>query len=131
MTRPASGHVRADVSGRTDGRQGHIGGKCGGGGQPHGEEHAAGSPALQGYRRPPGCEHAELAEEIARIPLHERPQLSRAGHTAGSGERLAERSEEHTSELQSRRDLVCRLLLEKKKKKIDTVFPLTKKKKRE
>src|SRR5690349_23047862 len=26
----------------------------------------------------------------------------------------AERSEEHTSELQSRRDLVCRLLLEKK-----------------
>src|SRR5204863_1417395 len=31
---------------------------------------------------------------------------------------LAARSEEHTSELQSRRDLVCRLLLEKKKKKI-------------
>src|SRR5690349_22070664 len=29
------------------------------------------------------------------------------------------RSEEHTSELQSRRDLVCRLLLEKKKKRID------------
>src|SRR5690349_23555999 len=27
----------------------------------------------------------------------------------------AQRSEEHTSELQSRRDLVCRLLLEKKK----------------
>src|SRR5690349_24206488 len=27
------------------------------------------------------------------------------------------RSEEHTSELQSRRDLVCRLLLEKKKQK--------------
>src|SRR5438874_6735822 len=30
--------------------------------------------------------------------------------------RLGSRSEEHTSELQSRRDLVCRLLLEKKKK---------------
>src|SRR5690349_24084929 len=29
------------------------------------------------------------------------------------------RSEEHTSELQSRRDLVCRLLLEKKKKTKD------------
>src|SRR5206468_10821142 len=29
----------------------------------------------------------------------------------------APRSEEHTSELQSRSDLVCRLLLEKKKKK--------------
>src|SRR5438874_6457013 len=31
-----------------------------------------------------------------------------------------QRSEEHTSELQSRRDLVCRLLLEKKKKKKKT-----------
>src|SRR5690349_22033613 len=30
---------------------------------------------------------------------------------------IRKRSEEHTSELQSRRDLVCRLLLEKKKKK--------------
>src|SRR5690349_23107146 len=30
------------------------------------------------------------------------------------------RSEEHTSELQSRRDLVCRLLLEKKKKSSTT-----------
>src|SRR5690349_22676603 len=35
-------------------------------------------------------------------------------------ERLQCRSEEHTSELQSRRDLVCRLLLEKKKKKKKT-----------
>src|SRR2546426_2688608 len=32
------------------------------------------------------------------------------------GERLVERSEEHTSELQSPCNLVCRLLLEKKKK---------------
>src|SRR5438132_9536403 len=31
-----------------------------------------------------------------------------------------ERSEEHTSELQSHSDLVCRLLLEKKKKKTQT-----------
>src|SRR5438067_5877824 len=30
---------------------------------------------------------------------------------------VSERSEEHTSELQSRFDLVCRLLLEKKKRK--------------
>src|SRR5690349_24733425 len=36
---------------------------------------------------------------------------------AGSGAVDQHRSEEHTSELQSRRDLVCRLLLEKKKKK--------------
>src|SRR5687768_17884468 len=33
------------------------------------------------------------------------------------GMRAGERSEEHTSELQSRLHLVCRLLLEKKKKK--------------
>src|SRR3712207_8979231 len=36
------------------------------------------------------------------------------GRVASSG---APRSEEHTSELQSRQYLVCRLLLEKKKKK--------------
>src|SRR5690349_22678210 len=42
-----------------------------------------------------------------RVVLLERPALR--------GDRR--RSEEHTSELQSRRDLVCRLLLEKKKKK--------------
>src|SRR5690349_23977193 len=35
---------------------------------------------------------------------------------ASSNVRSLDRSEEHTSELQSRRDLVCRLLLEKKKK---------------
>src|SRR5712664_4395024 len=34
-----------------------------------------------------------------------------------SNQRFSPRSEEHTSELQSRSDLVCRLLLEKKKKK--------------
>src|SRR5204863_6194499 len=34
------------------------------------------------------------------------------------GRGMALRSEEHTSELQSRRDLVCRLLLEKKKKEL-------------
>src|SRR5690349_24237609 len=32
------------------------------------------------------------------------------------------RSEEHTSELQSRRDLVCRLLLEKKKTHVTYLF---------
>ena len=34
--------------------------------------------------------------------------------------KIATRSEEHTSELQSRQYLVCRLLLEKKKKKKQT-----------
>src|SRR5438874_5889693 len=36
------------------------------------------------------------------------------------------RSEEHTSELQSRRDLVCRLLLEKKKNITKSYFGATK-----
>src|SRR2546422_3270789 len=34
---------------------------------------------------------------------------------------IDERSEEHTSELQSRLHLVCRLLLEKKKKTVSTI----------
>src|SRR2546428_4016736 len=38
------------------------------------------------------------------------------GHVSLSVSKVASRSEEHTSELQSRSDLVCRLLLEKKKK---------------
>src|SRR5215475_9861622 len=42
------------------------------------------------------------------------------------------RSEEHTSELQSRENLVCRLLLEKKKKKIsDPIFLKSKKHKKQ
>src|SRR5216683_3395563 len=40
------------------------------------------------------------------------------------------RSEEHTSELQSRSDLVCRLLLEKKKKKIIKLLSKKTKKKK-
>src|SRR6266496_4709393 len=42
---------------------------------------------------------------------------ARPGRPAGVPAPAGPRSEEHTSELQSRRDLVCRLLLEKKKKK--------------
>src|SRR5690606_40884109 len=38
------------------------------------------------------------------------------------GEKLLKRSEEHTSELQSRENLVCRLLLEKKKKKKKNLY---------
>src|SRR5437773_5425341 len=39
--------------------------------------------------------------------------------TSAASARLPRRSEEHTSELQSHHDLVCRLLLEKKKKKVE------------
>src|SRR5438874_2546807 len=43
---------------------------------------------------------------------HHQPRQRRAHPLIDVG---GQRSEEHTSELQSRRDLVCRLLLEKKK----------------
>src|SRR5438067_8017931 len=51
---------------------------------------------------------------LARRPGGER--LRRHDQHEHPGSRRRQRSEEHTSELQSRFDLVCRLLLEKKKK---------------
>src|SRR5204862_5381045 len=54
------------------------------------------------------------AEEIAHSVMN-----AMGGEKAWYGAHFVRydfRSEEHTSELQSRRDLVCRLLLEKKKK---------------
>src|SRR3712207_6975207 len=45
------------------------------------------------------------------------PRPSAPPAARGAGRTARRRSEEHTSELQSRQYLVCRLLLEKKKKK--------------
>src|SRR5207248_10098596 len=53
----------------------------------------------------PRDEHAVLAERLRTSGARRVPR--------------ARRSEEHTSELQSPYDLVCRLLLEKKKRKLD------------
>src|SRR5947209_13279824 len=53
--------------------------------------------------------------DVQRLPH----QLPHAGAQRG------ERSEEHTSELQSRQYLVCRLLLEKKKKTLQSETPKT------
>src|SRR5204862_7576852 len=47
---------------------------------------------------------------------HAGARRPRTGGPAAQRSGQDRRSEEHTSELQSRRDLVCRLLLEKKKK---------------
>src|SRR2546425_6518967 len=47
---------------------------------------------------------------------------SRSSVSSSSSSSAARRSEEHTSELQSLAYLVCRLLLEKKKKKINTLM---------
>src|SRR5215472_7975400 len=53
-----------------------------------------------------------------------------ASRAAGSSSRRRRRSEEHTSELQSLRHLVCRLLLEKKKKTKFQLFHTKKKRKK-
>src|SRR2546430_13517451 len=66
--------------------------------------------------------HARAAGPEAHLRLR-RPQVRAAQRVAGASVHLSaryrlrdERSEEHTSELQSQSNLVCRLLLEKKKK---------------
>src|SRR5690606_42160144 len=53
-------------------------------------------------------------QPAAQAGLHEHASAS---VDPGRGRRFIARSEEHTSELQSREKLVCRLLLEKKKKR--------------
>src|SRR3712207_6877176 len=65
--------------------------------------------ALEG-ERPDACERAV---GVARI-----------GEAHVVGARLQARSEEHTSELQSRQYLVCRLLLEKKKNNAQYIYYL-------
>src|SRR5438067_10439233 len=67
------------------------------------------------FRSPDG--HRQIAPEL-RLSCKSYPP-SRPPWLSGwlwTSVRMPQRSEEHTSELQSRFDLVCRLLLEKKKK---------------
>src|SRR5438445_7552304 len=59
--------------------------------------------------------HRRAGPRRGRVLRRRRP-LPRRAHLRGRARRAgAARSEEHTSELQSRQYLVCRLLLEKKK----------------
>src|SRR5260370_19060465 len=59
----------------------------------------------------------EQHNHYAREDCFERwQQIVRAECSPSDGPMVAHRSEEHTSELQSHLNLVCRLLLEKKKK---------------
>src|SRR3712207_7998168 len=77
-----------------------------------------------GLRPPPHVGRPPLPRPLARrVPprrrlLRRRPE---AGQPRAVRPRSLERSEEHTSELQSRQYLVCRLLLEKK----NPVHPIT------
>src|SRR2546430_9802367 len=69
-------------------------------------------------RRPPRSTlfpYTTLFRSLLILPAPKRPRRSASGASWP-----APRSEEHTSELQSQSNLVCRLLLEKKKKTINT-----------
>src|SRR6185312_17565397 len=71
--------------------------------------------------------------EIYTLSLHDALPISSCRRCSGRWPTRATgtcstRSEEHTSELQSRSDLVCRLLLEKKKKKRHARFSMKRKK---
>src|SRR5690625_7084958 len=55
-----------------------------------------------------------LGEKLSAVGINEKTEI--VIYDDGTNRNAAKRSEEHTSELQSRGHLVCRLLLEKKKK---------------
>src|SRR2546430_12284335 len=80
------------------------------------------SPDLLGGR---GGEPPEHHAGVDRRGVHDR-RATRGHRLAPDVERVVpaelRRSEEHTSELQSQSNLVCRLLLEKKKKHRDTTY---------
>src|SRR2546430_12643465 len=79
------------------------------------------SPALLPSALRPGCTRHCVCPVRVRgrvsLGLFDTPPHRPAGLSAGClGGASQRRSEEHTSELQSQSNLVCRLLLEKKKK---------------
>src|SRR5206468_9599040 len=76
-------------------------------------------PAVSGAGSSPQEAQPSATTPPVRWDLLELCRLDPARPAAPGYERQSDwrRSEEHTSELQSRSDLVCRLLLEKKKKK--------------
>src|SRR2546428_3422666 len=80
--------------------------------------------AASGVAATAGRDLADAGQAAARLVLSGWPFRARYPRGLGiafarldAGDSALRRSEEHTSELQSRSDLVCRLLLEKKKNK--------------
>src|SRR3712207_8030078 len=69
--------------------------------------------------QPPGPVQREVEGHEHRAAGDGQPAVVEEFVVAAEGRRSDPRSEEHTSELQSRQYLVCRLLLEKKKKHIN------------
>src|SRR6266496_74686 len=82
--------------------------------------------------RVPVDPHLEVTGIVQRASREQGPALVFENPTRGrmplAINVFGTRSEEHTSELQSRRDLVCRLLLEKKKKIKKLILYVKKKK---
>src|SRR5438105_6519748 len=74
----------------------------------------AGSIVQTSTCRPSSAACRARAAAVVVLPTPPEPQTTSTRRSA-SAAASARRSEEHTSELQSRVDLVCRLLLEKKK----------------
>src|SRR2546430_2872304 len=68
------------------------------------------------FRSTRGLDHLDGNFGEVQRPLLRRERNGREDGDYGMKEPHASRSEEHTSELQSQSNLVCRLLLEKKKK---------------
>src|SRR5699024_11417240 len=78
------------------------------------------SPGFYGGTAPPGvAEHVTMEDSGMSIVA---PAVYVGTWRKYNGGSIAGRSEEHTSELQSRFDLVCRLLLEKKNRKEMKLF---------
>src|SRR5258705_9282301 len=75
------------------------------------------------FRSPKGTSTVRVSK---RTSSSERPSISMRSTSLGRKNCISpsSRSEEHTSELQSLRHLVCRLLLEKKKKPEDGLLVL-------
>src|SRR5256885_10819751 len=67
-------------------------------------------------RRPPRSTLFPYTTLFRSLQRRHRPGCAAGGSAPGDTRARADRSEEHTSELQSPCNLVCRLLLEKKKK---------------
>src|SRR5688572_32234613 len=60
---------------------------------------------------------ADSLNDIIEMMSDSTKEIERVSRVVGREGKLSQRSEEHTSELQSQSNLVCRLLLEKKNKK--------------
>src|SRR5258706_1929030 len=68
------------------------------------------------------CEDQALQRRVQFVLCHGHAEVP--GRLDEAGYPMLQRSEEHTSELQSLTNLVCRLLLEKKKRETQVLIPV-------